>query len=568
MDATTTTTDPPRHLVICCDGTGNIWKPGPAKTNVAKLFAVLEKNSRQLAYYDPGVGTPDGTVSDSDGGIFSLDTWRRLGGLAWGHGVWRNVAEGYTFLLRNYRPGDRIFLFGFSRGAFTVRAISGLVHLFGLLRAAHENLLPALLRVYRSPASEERKKAANEFRQQFAESYPGIGNAVPIHFIGCWDTVESVGLGQFLGAAITSDPQVKATFRHVRHALALDELRWPFTPRLYQAPADAEDAAEDRSYRQVWFRGAHSDVGGGYRDDAGLSNITWHWLVREACALDLRLEPGALRQHPVQPTALLHSQITASPPWLLAGVFRREVPEDAVIHESVRERDESGDTRPIAWPANAPVCVTQTELPGANGMETVPVPQPPPSTTPPRRQTPASWLLLWLVLSGGLSAVLWSRLTDVDGQWLLRLQLGTSRDSFYRLGEGLASNAEAVIRLLRWDFLFIVAYSVFFLLLMFHLFHAISWRRYPSPALGKTACFSLVALPLADLAENVFTLGALDSRLHAATVTSSAWLFPPLWWETLCSLLTSLAATVKFAALLTLIGVIVVSALAGLRRWR
>lgn len=562
MDIATPAT--PRQLVICCDGTGNIWKPGPAKTNVAKLFAVLEKSPRQVAYYDPGVGTPDGTVSDDDGGIFSLDTWRRLGGLAWGHGVWRNVAEGYTFLLRNYRDGDQIFLFGFSRGAFTVRAISGLVHLFGLLRAEHENLLPALLRVYRGPAADERQKAerqkaADEFRQQFAARYPGTGNVVPIHFIGCWDTVESVGLGQFLGAAITSDPQVKATFRHVRHALALDELRWPFIPRRYLPPKDATE--NSCSYRQVWFRGAHSDVGGGYRDDAGLSNITWHWLVREACALGLHLEPGALEQHPVQPTALLHSQITASPPWLLAGVFRRSIPkDDAVMHESVRERDDAGDSRPIAWPEGATFCSTRTVLPGANGPETIAIPQASPS--PPRRQAPATWLPLALVFSGGLTALLWARLTDDAGLSLLRLQFGADRASFWHLGQALAANAEEVSRLLRWDFLFIVVYSVFSVLLLFRLFHAIGARRYPSEALGKAACFSLLALPLADLAENVFTLCALDRGL---TVTPSASLFPPAWWEVLASLLTSLAATVKFAALLALVVVTVISGLACLR---
>ena len=149
-----------RNLVVCCDGTGNIWKPGPDKTNVAKLFEVLEKSNSQITYYDPGVGTPDGALSgDEGGGIPYRETLRRLGGLAWGDGVWTNVAEAYTFLLRNYQHGDRIFLFGFSRGAFTARAVSGLIHMFGLLREGHENLIPSILRVYRSKQPSERSKA-------------------------------------------------------------------------------------------------------------------------------------------------------------------------------------------------------------------------------------------------------------------------------------------------------------------------------------------------------------------------------------------------------------------------
>lgn len=550
----------PRNLVLCCDGTGNIWKPGPAKTNVAKLFAVLEKSPLQRAFYDPGVGTPDGTVADG-GGIFSLDTWRRVGGLAWGRGVWQNVAEGYDFLRHNYRPGDRIFLFGFSRGAFTARAISGLLHMFGLLRSEHDNLLPAVLRVYRSPSSRERNTAAAEYRRQFAENFPGNGSEVPIHFIGCWDTVESVGMGQFLGAKITSDAEVKPTFRHVRHALALDELRWPFIPRLYQPPRELP-ADGSRSYRQVWFRGAHSDVGGGYRDAAGLSNTAWHWLVREAYALGLRLEDDALQQHPVQPTALLHSQITKTPFWLLTGVFARKIPADAVLHDSVTARDAAGDSRPFAWPEQATFCATRSEFPGASGPQHVPLPAEPAAV--PCRQKPAVWLSLLLLFSGLLAALLWRPLNDANGQALWQLQLGAGRVDFWQLGQSLATSAAEVTRLLRLDFLFIVSYSLFCVLLFFHLFHAMSWRRYPAAWLGKTACYALLALPLADLAENLFTLGALDSRLTA----SPAWLFPPQWWEGVCSLLTTLAATAKFAALLALLLLVGVSALASLRRPR
>ena len=121
-----------RNLVVCCDGTGNLWRPGACDTNVVRLFKALPPDDpqQQLSYYDPGVGTPDGLVGTGGrAGLFSLDTLRRVAGLAWGDGVWDNVAQAYLFLCHHHQPGDRIYLFGFSRGAFTVRVVAGLSRL-------------------------------------------------------------------------------------------------------------------------------------------------------------------------------------------------------------------------------------------------------------------------------------------------------------------------------------------------------------------------------------------------------------------------------------------------------
>ena len=138
-----------RQLIICCDGTNNTLTANDHDTNVLKTFELLARaeNPRQVLYYDPGVGAPDALPSTG------IDDWfrnkcDRLWGLASGRGVYENISQAYLFLMKHYQPGDQIYLFGFSRGAFTVRCLSGMVHLFGIIDHHHEAMLPTLLRVY------------------------------------------------------------------------------------------------------------------------------------------------------------------------------------------------------------------------------------------------------------------------------------------------------------------------------------------------------------------------------------------------------------------------------------
>ena len=560
-----------RNLVVCCDGTGNIWKPGPDKTNVAKLFEVLEKSNSQITYYDPGVGTPDGALSgDEGGGIPYRETLRRLGGLAWGDGVWTNVAEAYTFLLRNYQHGDRIFLFGFSRGAFTARAVSGLIHMFGLLREGHENLIPSILRVYRSKQPSERSKAeraraAKEFKTNFARRFSTSDGAttqhVPIHFIGCWDTVESVGIWQFLGATITSDPSVKPGFHHVRHAMALDELRWSFKPRLYTHPARLPPDVRRRSIKQVWFRGAHSDIGGGYRE-AGLSNIPLHWMARESYALGLcidleRLEAG----HKTNPFDVLHDQILAMPAWVLAGMFRRGLPRDLQIHDSVYLRESREPHFGLPIPADAIQAETlltvgaggslngeaEHDIPTVNSL----------SNSLPKKQSYPRWFLPTLAISGLVSIVLIRSSLGAGVTLATDFQFGVKRGQFSNLGAALSewqiTERVNVTSLLWMDMLFIAAYSVFFTLLLFMLLRWRSERRgYPSPTLGKFACASGLGFPISDLIENCLTFKALDTYLLRDT--GAHWISPGLM-EGIYSLGTTFAATAKFGFLGLLIAI-------------
>ena len=145
----------PRNIVVCCDGTGNTWSAS-GDTNVVKLFRDLLKNE-QTVFYDPGVGTAS-NFPGVDLRQKLNNTFNRIVGLALANGVYENIADAYVFLMRNTRPQDRIFVFGFSRGAFTARAMAGMVNLFGLIRCDSENLVPMLVRIYFSRAVSAREK--------------------------------------------------------------------------------------------------------------------------------------------------------------------------------------------------------------------------------------------------------------------------------------------------------------------------------------------------------------------------------------------------------------------------
>ena len=239
-----------RQLIICCDGTSNNLTGGARDTNVTRLCELFAPDANdQLLYYDPGVGNPDqlpgASLTDSIS-RFSA----RLHGLAFGKGVYENIARAYLFLMRHYQPGDQIFLLGFSRGAFTARSIGGLVTQFGLLRPVMENLVPTLLHVYFS----DRELGGSKYtaiRDQISRLFASDqSRATPVWFVGVWDTVSSVG-APLLSRTITASPTIVGKrFNHVRHALALDEYRRSFEPRPYYIdPGHDYAASGQRSVR-------------------------------------------------------------------------------------------------------------------------------------------------------------------------------------------------------------------------------------------------------------------------------------------------------------------------------
>lgn len=323
----------PRQLVLCCDGTNNTLTGGVTDTNVLKLFALLSASDDpyQRLYYDPGVGAPDALPSIGPGDWLSR-RWNRLSGLASGRGVFDNIRLAYQFLADCYRPGDQIYLFGFSRGAFTVRCVAGMINLFGLVRSEHAVLMPTLLQVYfsrigtdgteRGTASGAAPLTREAVAAQIRDSFTSVaGREAAVHFVGVWDTVASVGLPPF-SLRISSNATVRGKrFSHVRQALSLDEHRWPFLPRIY-SENNFGNAHSAQSLVQLWFRGVHSDVGGGYPvAESGLPAITFGWMLEQA--RDCGLRAPAWVPEPEQQYRM-HDPLWGTALWAAAGMCVRD----------------------------------------------------------------------------------------------------------------------------------------------------------------------------------------------------------------------------------------------------
>jgi len=266
----------PRNIVVCCDGTGNQY--GSANSNVVKLYWTLSAQAQQTAYYHPGVGTMGARNALTAPGKW----WSKVRGLAFGYGFSDNIADVYSFLMGEFEPGDQIFIFGFSRGSYTARALCGLLHMCGLLNRANEALVPYALRLYKSNDPCKFEIAAG-FRTTF--SIP----CTP-YFLGLWDTVSSVGW--ILDPIHTKGGHLPYTAALpnvpvVRHAISIDERRAFFRQNLVHEPA-----AANQDVKQVWFAGVHSDVGGSYAEaESGLSKISLRWMLCEAQSAGLLLDP-------------------------------------------------------------------------------------------------------------------------------------------------------------------------------------------------------------------------------------------------------------------------------------
>jgi uncharacterized protein (DUF2235 family) len=275
----------PINIVVCCDGTWNTPDEHrgltAAPTNVVKLALGVTNGENQALFYEPGVGTsPD----------------ERIIGGAFGVGLSRNICNAYRFLADTYEDGDKIFLFGFSRGAYTARSLAGLIHNCGILRSSHRDLVDQAFAFYRDRTSQTHPStlASQLFRREYAHPDDTI------HFVGVWDTVGAMGIPDELpgwkefGSHLIDwqelwgfhDCELGPHVSSARHALAIDEEREAFKPTLWSA---VNRDAQDQSLKQVWFTGVHSEVGGGTAD-ASLSDITLRWMVAEAVEAGLLVE--------------------------------------------------------------------------------------------------------------------------------------------------------------------------------------------------------------------------------------------------------------------------------------
>ena len=275
----------PKNIVVCCDGTNNQF--GICNTNVVRIAELVERDpALQLCYYDPGVGTlPEQGVLTRIG-----RTWSRWMALAFATDIKEKVSTAYAHLMEVWEPGDRVFLFGFSRGAYTARMLAAVLYALGLLPKGNTQLLPYVMRLFgslRQTSSGDYWHVLNSFRQSFAREIPDRDDArFPVHFLGVWDTVSSVGW-------IWNAPAYPFTAKLpnvgiVRHAVSIDERRWFFRQNRI-TPQDGQDAKE------VWFAGVHSDVGGGYPEEqGGLWRVTFEWMLNEARTAGLLVDEERL----------------------------------------------------------------------------------------------------------------------------------------------------------------------------------------------------------------------------------------------------------------------------------
>ncbi len=305
-----------KRIVFCADGT---WETAAQHTNVYRLFKSLVVDADQMPFYDDGVGASGDIILKVLGGAF-------------GTGLWQKIKEGYTKIAQVYEAGDEIFLFGFSRGAYTARSLAGMIAVCGL---PTENFTDALVdtafRAYREKGNRQALLAQLAGSHMFGAK---------IKMVGVWDTVGSLGIPSALGGIDPIlygflDTGLHPDVLNAYHAMAIDEKRVEFPATLWTSPP-----APGQTVEQVWFCGVHEDVGGGEPSDASnptaLSDITLGWIMNKAIALGLKVDANIQAQYP-SPGDPKYSLDTLHESWNILCGFprRRTISRDAAISNSV-----------------------------------------------------------------------------------------------------------------------------------------------------------------------------------------------------------------------------------------
>lgn len=343
-----------KNLVICCDGT---WQELSQRfpTNVTRLTRALAPaaagGAPQVTFYDDGVGVGTGV----------LDKATRILGGALGRGLDRKIAEAYEFLVLNYEPGDRIYIFGFSRGAYTARSLAGLLRQVWILKRINASECERAIELYRShdkdaveiqrfrqnfchtaaPALEERAFNPDSPAKTVTRNKDETGW---IQFLGVWDTVGSLGIPRGLpfseqinGKYEFHDTSLSRFVWNARHAVSIDEKRETFTPTLWTNIDRLNDNAgasglpyDQRPYQQTWFPGGHGAVGGG-ESDGGISLPPLLWMLEGAQRAGLTFDPDQL--------AMFDG--AADP---LAALRAGDRSVGSIILEAVGQKDRDGPT--------------------------------------------------------------------------------------------------------------------------------------------------------------------------------------------------------------------------------
>ncbi len=340
-----------KKIVICADGTWNRPEENPKKefpTNVLKLARAIspianDKKPQQV-FYDWGIGSYSDKV---------------VGGIT-GKGLHKNIMDDYRYIVQNYSEGDELYLFGFSRGAYTIRCLCGLINNCGILKRSNANLIQKAFDLYKksgkkfAPDGEE----SIEFRKKFAHK------SKEVKFVGVWDTVGAMGipisfLGLFNDKDEFYDTKIGSNVRIARHALAIDEHRSDFEPTIWEKK-------ENMDLKQVWFCGAHSNIGGSYapdKDGSSLSDNALEWMIKEAQKAGLSIEKHLKSAIKANPLAKLHNSKRSF--YRVKKTYFRPIEHEkdiVLIHRSVKQRwDSDKKYRPKnlkqyikkhGWPSN------------------------------------------------------------------------------------------------------------------------------------------------------------------------------------------------------------------------
>jgi uncharacterized protein (DUF2235 family) len=317
-----------KKVIFCADGTWNT-PHGPAglpdDTNVRKLYVLLVDEASQLKYYDSGVGTNGSAFEHFFGG-------------ALGEGLFQKVRDGYEFLAYVWDPGDDIYFFGFSRGAYTARSLAGMLAAFGVPTKNLDNQTVArVFQAYRISDHDQRQRVKADLAAEYALT------DVNVKMVGVWDTVGALGIpGHLFGNFDQEkygflDTALNPCIQNAFHAVSLDERRSSFMPTLWTNP-DGTPRDNDKQLHQVWFPGVHCDVGGGYAQ-CDLSNITLRWMIDNARSCGLVFDERAVDQclvpRPFNPSGTAHDEWKLIP-WGLPK--NRTAPKNAVVSNTVKLR--------------------------------------------------------------------------------------------------------------------------------------------------------------------------------------------------------------------------------------
>ena len=315
------------NIVICADGTWNRPEEDLEKdhaTNVLKVARSIKPkvgDLKQHVFYDWGLGSYHSSVS---------------AGIA-GKGIHKNIVDGYRYIVQNYAPGDDIYLFGFSRGAYTVRALCGLINNCGIIKRTDAKLINKAWSYYKKSSKQysPRGDASVRFRKKY--SHPKRN----VHFVGVWDTVGSLGipfslLGMFDRKDEFYDTKMGRNVKFARHAVSIDEKRVDFAPTLWLRRPSVD-------LKQVWFSGVHSDIGGSYAPDTKTNTLAsdtpLKWMIKEAKEAGLKFEPHLSQRLKDATTSPLHHSRRHI--FRLKKTLNRPLIDEkfpSKIHQSVKDR--------------------------------------------------------------------------------------------------------------------------------------------------------------------------------------------------------------------------------------